>query len=84
MLLNGVPFAPTVTTGNGIGDSGHYSFQTTHAPCACPRCGEKYNKPDTRPCTCQNLMIYVPPGEHIHIDCPRHGDVKIYGPSSTW
>lgn len=46
----------------------------------CPKCGEEFQKPIR--CICGDTMwISIPPGEHIHIDCPVHGDVKIYGPS---
>ena len=34
-------------------------------------------------CTCANLSIYIPPGEHVHWPCPRHGDVVLRGSSVT-
>lgn len=49
----------------GIGDSG----------CKKPGCPvPNYPKPDYR-CICNKpLMLYIPPGEHVHIECPVHGD----------
>jgi predicted RNA-binding Zn-ribbon protein involved in translation (DUF1610 family) len=57
--------------------------RTTTGGCACPQCGEKAIGPPA-PCTCRTLMIYIPPGEHIHVQCPQHGDVKIYGSLVSW
>ncbi len=45
----------------------------------CPECGEE--NPIIQPqsiCTCP-LYIYIQPGHHIHVHCPVHGDMKIYG-----
>jgi hypothetical protein len=52
----------------------------------CPECGEEYEHPHRGPrCICRDpLMICIQPGKHIHIHCPVHGDVKIYGPKITW
>lgn len=36
-----------------------------------------------QPCTCANLCIYVPPGTHTHVLCPRHGDVVVHGSGTT-
>lgn len=56
----------------------------------CSKCKEKDNYPYDKlnklnKCICHKpLLIYIPPGEHIHINCPIHGDVKIYGNCITW
>jgi hypothetical protein len=51
----------------------------------CPECGEEYQRPKPNKCICRKpLMICIPPGQHIHIHCPVHGDVKIYGPRLTY
>ena len=51
----------------------------------CPECGEEYERPHIDRCICNKpLMICIPPGKHIHIHCPVHGDVKIYGPRMHW
>lgn len=58
--------------------------QQTPMPC-CPDCGQPNGQPSyLPPCTCSPLMIAVPPGQHIHIQCPRHGNVRIDGPNVTW
>lgn len=45
----------------------------------CPKCNEPYTRPNAR-CICEGPMwIVIQPGQHIHIQCPIHGDVKIYG-----
>lgn len=46
----------------------------------CDECGE-HEKPNINPgdCTCRVLWISIPPGQHIHINCPVHGRVKING-----
>lgn len=46
----------------------------------CPKCGEIdfLPQPDLR-CICSPIWIWIPPGKHIHIWCPVHGDIKIYG-----
>lgn len=31
-------------------------------------------------CICRGpMLVYIPPGEHVHIQCPVHGDVVIRG-----
>ena len=51
----------------------------------CPDCGEEFDRPKVDRCICRKpLMICIPPGKHIHIQCPVHGDVKIYGPRIHW
>jgi hypothetical protein len=51
----------------------------------CPECGEEYQRPKVNRCICRKpLFISIPPGQHIHIQCPVHGDVKIYGPRLHW
>jgi hypothetical protein len=35
-------------------------------------------KPGVR-CTCGVMNVYIPPGEHIHVQCPAHGDIIIRG-----
>lgn len=54
-------------------------------PWKCPECGEGHRpKPDFR-CNCNEpIMIYVQPGQHVHLKCPVHGDRKIYGSLVTW
>jgi len=51
-----------------------------------PECGEEYYDPYKGPrCICKDpMMICIQPGKHIHIQCPVHGDVKIYGPKVHW
>lgn len=47
----------------------------------CPECGEPWQTAPSQRCICREpMMICIPPGQHIHIHCPVHGDVKIYGP----
>jgi hypothetical protein len=52
----------------------------------CPDCGEEFDHPHRGPrCICKDPMyIVIQPGKHIHINCPVHGDVKIYGPRMHW
>jgi hypothetical protein len=50
----------------------------------CPECGDKWVRPDLTQCTCGVISIYIEPGKHIHIDCPKHGRVRIDGPSLTY
>jgi hypothetical protein len=52
----------------------------------CPDCGEEFEHPHRGPrCICRDpMMICIQPGTHIHIHCPVHGDVKIYGPKMYW
>lgn len=52
----------------------------------CPECGEEYDFPyKGLRCICRDpLFIVIAPGQHIHIHCPVHGDVKIYGPRMHW
>jgi hypothetical protein len=58
---------------------GEWSPNTfTYVPWSCPDCGEDEYHPEFRGCRCPNLM-YIPPGQHIHVDCPRHGKFKMYG-----
>lgn len=47
----------------------------------CPECGEiQHRTPELTQCICHKLpLILIPPGQHIHIHCPVHGDRKIYG-----
>lgn len=47
----------------------------------CPECGEiQHRIPELERCTCrQPLWVSIPPGQHIHIHCPLHGDQKLYG-----
>lgn len=48
----------------------------------CPECGEEFVDPFKGPrCICRDpIFIVIQPGHHIHIHCPVHGDIKIYGP----
>lgn len=50
----------------------------------CGECGEPWERrPDLR-CICNKpMMISIPAGQHIHVWCPVHGDIKIYGPRYT-
>jgi len=51
----------------------------------CPRCGEGPRYPTRDPlCNCDELLhIYIQPGGHVHINCPVHGDRKVYGRPMT-
>lgn len=50
----------------------------------CPRCGERAPIVP-KDCICgKPLNIWVPPGHHIHLQCPVHGDVKVSGQPVTW
>lgn len=75
------------TTGSGEGYSNKLdaTFKPSATASQCP-CGEETNIPDRMAgCICGNpLMVYIPPGGHIHIQCPLHGDVKIYGGGYVW
>jgi hypothetical protein len=55
-----------------------------HEDWHCPDCGEGHRpKPDFR-CNCnQPIAIHIPPGQHVHIKCPVHGDRKLYGSQVT-
>jgi len=52
----------------------------------CPDCGEPWDDCKPRPrCTLNDpLFIAIPPGQHIHIQCPVHGSHRINGPNVTW
>jgi hypothetical protein len=56
----------------------HYSKNQTQR--TCPDCGEPNEEehPNVQPCRCPT-HLYIPPGKHIHVDCPRHGKVTIRG-----
>lgn len=56
---------------------------TSQAACTCPECGEDMTPRPPKRCTCPN-MIYIPPGQHIHVDCELHGRTKLYGSQVTW
>jgi len=48
----------------------------------CPKCGEKWSNAK---CICNDpIWIAIPAGQHIHIQCPVHGDIKIYSSSPTY
>lgn len=50
---------------------------------SCPKCDEEW-QPKER-CICKNPMcIVIPVGQHVHIDCPVHGDTKVYSLTSTF
>lgn len=59
--------------------------QESHNTWHCGKCGEGYRpQPDYR-CNCREPMaIHIPPGQHVHVQCPAHGDRKIYGDPITW
>lgn len=59
------------------------STLTIRKGCPCPECGEDMTPSSPKRCTCPT-MIYIPPGQHIHVDCDLHGRIKLYGPSVTW
>lgn len=49
--------------------------------CPKPGCPQKEPPIETPGCTLKGpLYIAVSPGQHIHIDCPVHGDHIIHGP----
>jgi hypothetical protein len=52
----------------------------------CPECGEQKRTPMPHlECTLNKpLWIVIPPGGHIHINCPIHGSHRINGPMVTW
>ena len=61
-----------------------YGVGLHEGPCTCPECGEPMGvEPRYRECTCPT-MIYIQPGHHIHVDCPRHGRTRINGSQITW
>lgn len=51
--------------------------------CVCPECGEGMTPSPPKRCTCPT-MIYIPPGQHIHVDCELHGRTRLQGPSVSW
>lgn len=59
---------------------------STPAPASTQPCGCPPEPPRQNPlCLCyQPMGIYVEPGKHIHIQCPAHGDIKIYGSGVTF
>lgn len=61
-----------ITTTTGTGCSG-----------GCPECGEPWQTAPVGRCTCPT-HIYIPPGQHIHVDCDLHGRVRLNGPNITW
>lgn len=52
-----------------------------HKQKKCPDCGKDWKKDIPSPaCICNKpLMLYVPPGEHVHLNCPVHGDFVVSG-----
>ena len=35
-------------------------------------------------CTCSGpMLLYIPPGQHVHITCPMHGDTVLHGNPAT-
>jgi hypothetical protein len=54
-------------------------------PNTCPDCDEPYDDFPSSACICHKpLWICIPPGQHIHLICPVHGDFKVYGPRVTY
>jgi hypothetical protein len=54
-------------------------------PCPEPGCPIPQNEHEAYPpgpCTCP-MHLYVPPGQHVHVDCPAHGKRVMRG-SSAW
>lgn len=48
------------------------------------RCHVEPQRPFPGSCTCQGPMgICIPPGEHIHLSCPVHGDTVLHGNEIT-
>lgn len=53
-------------------------------PCSEPGCPIPQNEHEAyppAPCTCP-MHLYVPPGQHVHVDCPAHGKRVMRGQSS--
>jgi len=49
-----------------------------------PDCPENKRWPSTLGCTCNKpLLLYIPPGHHVHMCCPVHGDYVIRGSDIT-
>jgi hypothetical protein len=61
------------------------AFEFEEEGCSKPGCPiPKRPRPNAN-CICNKpLMIYIPPGSHIHINCPVHGDKVIFGPDYTY
>lgn len=54
-------------------------------PCPEPGCPIPQNEHEVYPpgpCTCP-MHLYVPPGKHVHIDCPVHGK-RVMRSQSLW
>ncbi len=55
--------------------------------CPKPNCPIPIKSEPTIPdlnCQCgKALMIYIPPGDHLH-PCPIHPDYIVRGPDITW
>lgn len=52
----------------------------------CPECGDLWSlaKLVTKTCILSKpMMIAIPAGQHIHINCPVHGSHRIDGPNHT-
>lgn len=63
------------------------SRQNTPEPTrgVCPDCHKPWHTPQYGQCTANNaMMLYIPPGEHIHLPCPLHGEHIIYGSGGTY
>jgi len=59
-------------------------YHPYNEPEKCPECDEPFSRRVPSECICFKPMhIYIPPGQHIHIKCPVHGDKKIYGSRLT-
>ena len=54
--------------------------------CGKPGCPIPKRTPDAMEVCSLNqpLHIYIPPGQHLHIDCPIHGSHIVYGPNITY
>lgn len=49
-------------------------------PCPEPGCPIPQDEPMAPPAACRCPMhLYVPPGRHVHVDCPVHGKRVIRG-----
>lgn len=72
----------------GCGCSSSYSLRRrkrrrASEPCPEPGCPIPQGAPPSpRDCQCP-MHLCVPPGKHVHVDCPVHGKVVIRGSEIT-
>ena len=65
-------------------DNDNGSMYTDKCP-ICPPDKKEAWGPKVPPAACVcPTMIYIPPGQHIHVDCPVHGKQIMYGSNIVW